>query len=855
MAFFAPNGLLGSNSTLQTDPESSRTNECVGEPSGEPSNIDKEQVSSAPSFTLTSLLSKAKAQETHVGSSSSHGVNSEVVTLTLNRTSLLDRLEPSGDHLASSSSSSTFGQPALLNDDQTPSWDATSSDSIPATTFGGKTILLKKRKRTQKLATSAAATAVTTATTSNFSGLLDVPVHRLLDDLSVNMAKGLQDPPSRTSDTCPSEPTDETLWVDRYRPACFTDLIGNDRVARETMTWVKQWDYCVFGKLKGKKRQRNADENFVTDDEYHRPREKILLLSGPPGLGKTTLAHIVARHAGYDVMEINASDARAGSVVDDRIRPTLESGSLVNSTKPVLVIIDEIDGATGAGENTSSFVHNLVQLTQGKWRKKKRGGQRQQPSSQRPLLRPIICICNDINASSLVKLRPHAYQVRFTRPADFHTVRRLQEICDNEGLKAETRALNTLVAMAKGDLRGCINALQFVKSRRENVTEAVIRKATAGMKEGDTTIIAVLNSIFSPMSKKRVKELAMTEEQESRYVNRLSHEIEGSGKDAAVANGCFEHYATLRQHDANFSRHEKANEWLITYDALSSSMFADGDFALVSYLPFSLVPFYPLFQARNSERIERNYSDWEHHQLTKSNEEIYGSFARCLRNATLRQEGGAYRHLVSTPILQVEFTPFINRIISPPLRPVNSQVIRAEERQLLARLVEIMAALELRFIQDRGEDGQLSYGLDPPIDVFVTYDGKRASDIAPSRYAVRHLVATEVDAKLAARDVEGIEKGKTSKRHVFGQVESSGANKPAEVDASEPAQKRHKVNQLDISEKTPTDFFGRAITVKSTINSKSAGKKQMKEPYRVSYKFKEGNSAAVRKPVKLNNFL
>lgn len=31
-----------------------------------------------------------------------------------------------------------------------------------------------------------------------------------------------------------------------------------------------------------------------------------------------------------------------------------------------------------------------------------------------------------------------------------------------------------------------------------------------------------------------------------------------------------------------------------------------------------------------------------------------------------------------------------------------------------------------------------------PIDVFVTYDGKRAADIAVSRYAVRHLVAGEV---------------------------------------------------------------------------------------------------------------
>ena len=31
---------------------------------------------------------------------------------------------------------------------------------------------------------------------------------------------------------------------------------------------------------------------------------------GPPGLGKTTLAHVVANHAGYNVVEINASDDR-----------------------------------------------------------------------------------------------------------------------------------------------------------------------------------------------------------------------------------------------------------------------------------------------------------------------------------------------------------------------------------------------------------------------------------------------------------------------------------------------------------------------------------------------------------------
>lgn len=57
------------------------------------------------------------------------------------------------------------------------------------------------------------------------------------------------------------------------------------------------------------------------------------------------------------------------------------------------------------------------------------------------------------------------------------------------------------------------------------------------MKEADLSLYAILNDLFCPLSKKRVQELDFTQEDESRYVSRLSREIEGSGRDSSVATG------------------------------------------------------------------------------------------------------------------------------------------------------------------------------------------------------------------------------------------------------------------------------------------------------------------------------
>lgn len=276
-----------------------------------------------------------------------------------------------------------------------------------------------------------------------------------------------------------SSSTVHDLWVDKYAPSSYTDLLSDEKMNREVLMWLKDWDPCVFGTPRiVKEGEEEADDDgglgsMRTRDK--RPEFKAILLTGPPGLGKTTLAHIVAKVAGYNSVEINASDDRSESALMDQVRNAVEMKSVFSSKRPNCLVIDEIDGAMG-GSGSAGAINALVRLIKGDDEKEEEGGKngdgapkdknkKKNKKDSFKLNRPIICICNDQYAPALRPLRKVVKIYNFQRPTTRALADRLGHICRWEQMKTTSSALLALCEMMENDVRACLNVLQFVHSR------------------------------------------------------------------------------------------------------------------------------------------------------------------------------------------------------------------------------------------------------------------------------------------------------------------------------------------------------------------------------------------------------
>ncbi len=242
------------------------------------------------------------------------------------------------------------------------------------------------------------------------------------------------------------------LWVEKYRPRKLEDLVISKKLLDEILRWAREWD-------------------------SHR---KPLLLAGPPGTGKTSLALALANSLGWETVELNASDQRSWPVIsrivgEGAFNETLsEDGEFLRASegRRKVIILDEVDNLhkkeDAGGEGA------LLKII------------------KRKPLQPMILIANDPFALSK-ELRGHCKVINFRRVDYRSIVKVLQRICSLEGIKAEKDALLLIAKNSAGDLRAAINDLQAAAEGKKKLT---VEDVATSVRTQQTDIFKVIQKIF-----------------------------------------------------------------------------------------------------------------------------------------------------------------------------------------------------------------------------------------------------------------------------------------------------------------------------------------------------------------------
>jgi DNA polymerase III delta prime subunit len=206
----------------------------------------------------------------------------------------------------------------------------------------------------------------------------------------------------------------EFLWVEKYRPKTIEDCILPDNI-KKTFT-----DFLNKGELPN------------------------LLLSGPPGIGKTTVAKALCEELGVDYYVINGSDeGRFLDTVRNQAKNFASTVSLqASDAKHKVIIIDEADNTTHDVQlllraNIEAFYNNCRFIFTCNFKNR--------------IIEPLHSRCAVVDFSITGKQKPAIASQFF---------KRLKTILDQEGIQSDQKVLVELINKHFPDWRRILNECQ-----------------------------------------------------------------------------------------------------------------------------------------------------------------------------------------------------------------------------------------------------------------------------------------------------------------------------------------------------------------------------------------------------------
>jgi DNA polymerase III delta prime subunit len=228
------------------------------------------------------------------------------------------------------------------------------------------------------------------------------------------------------------------LWIDKYKPKTMEEIYGNKKIL-ETLN------------------------NYVSNLKDNPKLQKNILISGPCGIGKTTIANILFNKHNYRVIEYNSNNIEGAKTIKNVIQKSLYHGNVLEmfnqDNRTTGIIIDEFDSLISLGPKggLSELMSILQKSSKSKNKKDK-------------ISVPIIFTSKLTPDKKLTELRKYVKEFKLKSPTQFEIGKLIQNIVQKENIKIDLDALNIYIKHQGGDIRNNINNLCYLCSNKTHIT-------------------------------------------------------------------------------------------------------------------------------------------------------------------------------------------------------------------------------------------------------------------------------------------------------------------------------------------------------------------------------------------------